>query len=515
MTEVIRTIESLFNKYRDDSLLERIKTYSQWTIPSVFPHTMHQPRVAGHNNTIEYDYQSTGALLVNRLATKLARTLFPANTSFFRIDVSDEVQQLLERQQIESIQEYENLACERLFYNASYAQLVQAMRLLVITGECLLHRVNDSIRTYSLLDYVTKRNNVGDVMEIIICEPKYFGELPVEIRAAYGDRPLDSEVKLYTRVLKRTMEGITSWLVTQEIEGKDIGTNAVYRDKLCPYIPITWNFVNGDNYGRGYVEDYACDFAKLSELSKELMVYEIEALRILHFVNPSAAVDIDTANKAPSGEYVHGDGSMIQPYEAGSYQKIQAIRADIEYIVSQLSTAFMYTGNTREGERVTAYEIRQNAEEAEQVLGGVYSQLSQHLHLPLAYLLLYEVRPDIINAIDAEEISLDIVTGIQALSRSSENQGLLIACSELNAILPVISQLGEAYNIGAIADKVFLSNGVALREIKYTPEQIQANAEARQQANQEAQMQAMTQMQPQQLSAQESAVSALQAAQSM
>ena len=172
----------------------------------------------------------------------------------------------------------------------------------------------------------------------------------------------------------------------------------------------------------------------------------------------------------------------------------------------------MYTGNMREGERVTAYEIRQNAEEAEQVLGGVYSQLSQSMHLPLAYLLLHEVKPNIMEAIDSQEIRLNILTGIQALSRSSENQGLVIACSELNAIIPTIAQLGKRFNIDAIADKVFASNNVNIKDITYTEEQLQANARAEQEAMAQQQAQ-MTQGMPQQLAGQESAIQAVQQAQ--
>lgn len=509
--EITYSLKALYNQYRDTSLLSRIEDYAFWTIPSVFPKGDQDFRQQ-QNRAIEYDYQAVGAMLVNRLATKLARTLFPANQSFFRIDVSDDLKQLFEQTKLDSVIEYENQACEQLYMNASYAQLVQAMRLLVITGECLLYRYNNALRVFSLKDYVLKRNNVGEVMDIVICEHKYREELTPDQRVKLQITESQTRVKLYTRVKRKEVYGIVSWHVTQEINGIDIGTNTVYRDKLCPFIPVAWNLVNGDSYGRGYVEDYAADFAKLSDMSRELMSYEMESLRLLHMVSPQGAVDIESAANAPNGEFIQGDPSMIKPYEAGSYQKIAEIRNDLEAIEQRLNIAFMYTGNMREGERVTAYEIRQNAEEAEQVLGGVYSQLSQSMHLPLAYLLLYEVKPNIMEAIDSQEIKLNILTGIQALSRSSENQGLVIACSELNAIIPTIAQLGKRFNIDAIADKVFASNNVNIKDITYTEEQLQANARAEQEAMAQQQAQ-MTQGMPQQLAGQESAIQAVQQAQ--
>jgi hypothetical protein len=516
--ELSYRLSALFTKYQDTGLLDRVEQYALWTIPSIFPQGDESFYNSNTNRTIEYDYQSVGALIVNRLATKLARTLFPANTSFFRIDVTNpDLKALFERKKVKSIIEYENSACERLFYNASYAQLVQAMRLLIITGECLLYRVADSMRVYSLKNYAVKRNNVGEVLDLIILEHKFYEELDEETKAALGDYRSNAPLKLYTRVQRLLKNGVKSWRVTQELQGIELPTNMVYRDKLCPYIPVTWNFVNGDSYGRGYVEDYAADFSKLSDLSRELMAYEMESLRLIHMVNPQGGVDIDSASNAPNGEFVHGDPNMIQPYEGGSFQKIQVIKTDLNDIEQRLNVAFMYMGNQRDGERITAYEIRQNAEEAEQVLGGVYSQLAESMHLPLAYLLLYEVRKDIILAIDAADIRLNILTGIQALSRSTENQGLVIAASEINTIAPVVAQfMGKRFNMDKIVDKILLSNGVNVEEITYTEQElaIQAQRENEAMNAQAAAMQNQMQL-GQQVQTQDRAVEALTSAQQM
>ena len=102
----------------------------------------------------------------------------------------------------------------------------------------------------------------------------------------------------------------------------------------------------------------------------------------------------------------------------------------------------------------------QNATEAEQVLGGVYSQLSQNMHMPLAYLLLHEVQPTVINAVERGEFKLDILTGLQALSRSSENQSLLVAASEINAIVPIMAQLSKRFNPDKLIDSNLRANGV-------------------------------------------------------
>lgn len=491
--ELTYSIKTLFDKYRDDNLLSKLENYALWTIPSVFPREESLNNY--QNKSIEYDCQSIGAGLVNRLATKLASTLFPANTSFFRLEVNEEIKALFDERQIENIIEYENKACKRLFDKASYAQLVQAMRLLIVTGEVLLYRVDSSIRIYSLRDYTLKRNHLGDVLDIVICEHKYWTELPDNVRNIVGAKPSDDKVKIYTRVQRQEKHGHTSWKVTQEINGRDIGTDVVYPDKLCPYIPVTWNFVNGDNYGRGYVEDYAADLYKLSRMSEALADYQFESLRVLYLVNPQGQFDTEAAENAAAGEFIHGDASMVAAFEAGDANKIQQIMLSLGEIEQRLNVAFMYTGNTREAERVTAYEISQNAQEAENVLGGVYSQLSQNMHLPLAYLLLNEENEFIIHDINRQNLSLSILTGLQALSRSSESQALTIASSALNAIIPAFTGLGLSakWNIDAIAEMVLNSHGVNVSALQYTEEEMQQIQEAQQAQQQQEQMQAQMQ----------------------
>lgn len=490
------SLVALYKRLEDSQLLERLECYSLWTIPSVFPSATNIKE--NGNALIEHDYQSTGALLVNRLATKLARTLFPVGTSFFRIDITDEAKEKIRAQLNQSADELsfvrlEKEACDRLFLNASYAQLIQLLVLLIITGECLMVRMDDKIQIKSLRNYVLERNHTGDVQRIILKECKRYYELSPELQALVGEQKDDARLDLYTQVLKDVdaKTGIVRWEVTQEIQGKPLTGKRVYRDKLCPYIPVTWSYMNGDSYGRGYVEQYAGDFAKMSELSEALTRYELEALRVIHVYNPAGQFDIDSAEHANTGDWVMGQKDSVQPYEFGEYQKIQTIRNDLNELKQSLSVAFMYAGNVREGERVTAYEIQQNAQEAEQVLGGVYSYLSMGLHLPLAYILLNEISPIIMTAFDRADIKLNILTGLIALSRASENQSLIIAANEIATVVQVFSQVSKKYDIDKIVDGILLSNGIDPKSIQKTQQQLEAEASQEEQAFQAQQAQMM------------------------
>ena len=230
------TYESLYRKYTDDSLKRKLEYYALWTIPSTFP--KNETSVPNGNADIEHDYQSVGAMLVNRLATKLAGSLFPANASFFRIDANAELKEQLEKAATQSLIELENTACRRLLYNASYAQLVQALRLLIITGDVMLKRYDNRIRVFSLKNYVVRRNNVGEDQDIIFRECLDFGELPQNIKSRlnqHGKREEDEKVTLYTRVKKITenVHGVklVKWEETQEVEGLPVDFKATYTEK--------------------------------------------------------------------------------------------------------------------------------------------------------------------------------------------------------------------------------------------------------------------------------------------
>ena len=134
--------------------------------------------------------------------------------------------------------------------------------------------------------------------------------------------------------------------------------------------------------GRGYVEEYAGDFTKLSLMSEQLGLYELESLQLLNVVDEAAGGVIDDYQEADIGDYVPGKVNAVTAYERGDYNKMVAVRNGLNEIAMRLSQAFMYTGNQRDAERVTAEEIRTIAQEAENLLGGTYSILAETLQAP-------------------------------------------------------------------------------------------------------------------------------------
>lgn len=484
-----KTHQTLFEEYRDLRLLNKFEQYSKWTVASVFPHSMKIDDLQG-NDVIERDFQSMGAVLVNNLTAKLCKLLFPVGLSFFKLKDTKELKQFLgslgERKR--TLTEIENTCSERILMNAGYAQLHQLIKTLIVTGNALVVRKGSKLVVYTPRNYSLLRDADGTVLDMVLCEQISYDRVPVDIKAfinAQGKEPRDT-VDLYTRVRRIKEDG--RYRVSQQIEGHQVGDEVIFAQNLCPYIPVAWSIVNGDSYGHGLVEDLAGDFAKLSCLSEALAKYEIDACRVVNLVKSGSGGDIDALAEAEIGEWVQADPDAVGKTDAGDADMIKNLLVDLEQIIGRLSIAFMYTSNVRDAERVTAEEIKQKVAEADQALGGVYSQLSEALHKPIAYLLLAEEDIKIEAAIKANKIKFEILTGTAALGRGNDTERLLNSIQILGVIIPAMSQLSKRFNTEGVIDMILTNNGVTLDKVMKSDEQLEQEAQEAQ-----AQMQAMQQ----------------------
>lgn len=469
--------EALFNKYRDDSAILRMEKYALWSLPTLFA----DPDLrSGKQQPVERDYQSVGAILTNSLASKLSQLLFPSNQSFFRLSskvntaVMANSLSVPESALSSAMAQLENEAYPRMFLRSSYAQVVQAMKLLIVTGNALMYRDSDrtNIHTYSLRNFSLLRDGTGKVLDIVLCERTTVSQVPAEAKAHFSGRQEYDCLKLYTRI-KREKGTVTDiFVVTQQIEDFNLSTREEYPEAVNPYIPVAWNLVSNENYGRGLVEDYAGDFAKLSELSEALALYEIEACRVLNMAKPGSGADIDSMADAESGQWVSGDPTAVGAYEGGNAQKIEVMLADLASVFQRLAPAFMYGGNTRDAERVTAEEIRQQAEEANTTFGGTYSSLADSMHIPLAHILCNEVNPQFVQEVVRGGLTLTVLTGVAALGRSSDVNKLLQVAQVLGTVLPILAQASQRMDPDRIINKVFEGFGLDVNEYSFTEDEL-------------------------------------------
>lgn len=481
--------EHLYTKYRDDLVIKKSEEYAMITLASIFPDVLINEN--GERTVIEKDYQSLGATLVDTLANKLATTLFPINQPFFRLTSSDGITEVLAQQGIKRsdvsqfLSKLENSSYKRLWRNSSYSQLVYAIKNLIITGNCLVYRDTDESKThvYTLRQYTIKRDGSGKVRDIVLKEIISKDDVPEDLHGVlHINENTTKNFSLFTRIKRESRDSTDVMVVSQQIEGYEIpDAESEYPISICPYIPVTWNLITGENYGRGRVEDYIADLIAYSELSRAATEYDMEMAKMVNIVSPTSQTDVDELDGSESGDYVTGIIGDIQTLEKGSYQKSLQLRNNLATIAQRLQVAFMYSANTRDAERVTALEIQANIREADTALGGAYSTLSDTMQVPLANVILFEENPSYVQGLIDNEISIDILTGNAALGRSTDVNNLLQATASL-AQAATLTQLDNTVNIQKIADMFFSAYGVDIADLRYTEEELRSKEQAAQQA---------------------------------
>lgn len=481
---------ALFHKFRDETVISRNEQYAKWTLPYLMADIA---EVSGTGRVIvERDYQEIGALLLNNLAAKLVKLLFPTQFPFFKASASKQFKEFAARKGISELElrgmfsRMEVAANARLFTNSGYASLILALKHLIATGNVLLYRDSESgtVTAYGLQQFAIRRDGTGLMLDCVLREYTTVEALPqnlqddlkVHSKSKYS-RP-ECQVEKYTRIQRKThRDGTVGYEVSQQVDCIDVGAPSWYPARLCPWMAPTWVLIPGEHYGRGMVEDYAGGFAKLSGMSEAEALYAVEMMRVVHLVGAGSGGDVDDLAQAESGEWVRGDPNNISAHEAGDAQKLVAADASIDKTIARLAKAFMYTAVSRDAERVTAYELQRDAQEAEYTLGGAYSTLSGGMQFPLAHILLTEVNDLALQGIAIGQLWPDITAGIPALGRAADVQNVLMAAQEIAAVAP-IAQLDPRINPQKLVDLILSGRSVDPDTLFYSPEEYKLKQEA-------------------------------------
>lgn len=483
---------TLFDQYIDAVVINKAQQYSRWTIPSLTA----KSTLGANAQTLEGDYQSEGATLVNSLASKFTTLLFPTTHAFMGFDLNKELLEQLgadPKELDESLATTVLKASQRIFHGKSYHQLNMALKHLIVTGNVCVKRDEEraSITAYGIERYVTKRDGDGRVIDAIIKEQVYYNALPEDIKAKvdtkrliYGtqtNKPLD----MYTRIKRldiKSYNDIPMFETSVQIDGVDLGSEfeGLYTEHRLPYIFATWNLVSGENYGRSHIEDYAGGLAKISALSESLALYGVESLHVTNLVGSASAGSIEDLANADMGEFVRADPNEVLAYETGSTQKIQYIRAEIQAEFTTLAPAFLYRANVRSGDRITAFEIQQQINEVESAMGGAYASIAESLQLPLSYILLYEQDPEIMTLMSEGLGTVQIVTGVNALGKSTKINNLIQAMQEGQALVGIAMQIDKRLDTNAIMDEVYKAHAIDVAWIKKSDEVLKQEAQAMQ-----------------------------------
>lgn len=187
------------------------------------------------------------------------------------------------------------------------------------------------------------------------------------------------------------------------------------------------------------MEEYLGDIKSLEGLSQAIVEGSAASAKVLFLVNPNGVTSSSELAEAPNGEFVDGVASDVQALQLQKSGDFRVALETINTITERLEFAFMLNSAIqRNGERVTAEEIRYMAGELEAALGGVYSILSQEFQLPLVNRIMFSMqRRKKLPELPKGTVSPTIVTGMEALGRGND-------LTKLDQFISTIMQIPDA-----------------------------------------------------------------------
>ncbi|MBY4725711.1 MULTISPECIES: portal protein [Burkholderia] len=491
MSDAESSLRGRYEKLSGDryAYLERGRDCAKLTIPTLLP-----PEGATSATRFRTPYQSLGARGVNNLAAKLLLALLPPNSPFFRLVIDDVMLVKLTgregmRAQVENaLSSMERSVMTNIETSGLRTSAFEGLKLLLVTGNVLFFLAPEGgMKVFRLDRYVVKRDPMGNVLEILTKENVSPMELPDNIRAAVmanksNDDNCDT-VEVYT-CIKRTE---TNWKVWQEANGIDLPeSHGSYPLGKSPWIPLRFIAVDGEDYGRGFVEEYLGDLQSLNALRKAIVQGSAAAAKVLFLVKPNSTTKLRVLTESESGAVKEGNAEDVTVLQMQKQADFAVAKQTCDTITGELSFAFLLnTAIQRAGERVTAEEIRYMANELESSLGGVYSTLSQEFQLPLVQRVMFQMeRQGKLPALPQGTVKPAITTGIEAIGRGNDLTKLQQFMTSLESLGP---QVAPTYvNMGDLIKRTGASLGIDMNGLIKTDEQIAA-------AEQQAQMQNMLQ----------------------
>lgn len=476
----------------------RAEDSSLLTIPSLIPQYVSRDG----SMDLPKPRQSLGAMGVNSLANKIMMALFPATQSFFRYEVDPQYREEIASEEDQSkvekaLKEREDAIHLEIIRRTIRAPMTESIKHNIVGGNVLYYFGRDRFQYFPLKRHVVERDADSDDWKHIVTKEVVsllslsddLQTLAKESNAQHHEQrnvttgSSETDVDIYTKVWRDDKN--VYW--QQEFSSGAVlpGTKSQAPKDLNPWQPVPWTLVEGENYGRGHVEDAIGDLINFERLTQAAVELAVGSARLVGLVAPNGQTMPEDINNAKNGEFVpglEGDISFLQVNKQGDARISEAILQRLE---ERLNAHFLIS-EVRDAERVTAEEVRMIQRELNSNLSGQFANLAQRIQLPLVRTIEAELErrgdlPKIPKAVK-QHITPVVVTGVEALGRAADLERLQVAISAVQQMVGP-EQAAQYLNIGAIFEYALTNAGADVPGAVKTDEQLaQEQAAAQQQA---------------------------------
>lgn len=424
--------ESAYARYSTerDMFTRRAEYNALLTVPSLFPEAEKKS-----GNDLQTPHQSVGSRGVNTMSSALLMALLPPNGPFFRLPVDDAVRMMVSEglevspAQIDEVMAgYELDIHQEIISSGFRTTTAQVLDQMLVAGNVMVNIPDKGrSRVFRLSNYVVSRDPHGQPLRAVVKEMVSLEVLREDedmvAHLAEAGKPIDSfdktvtAVPVYTDI--RWADGQQE--VYQELCGKEVeGTRGTYPADAPAWLPLRFDALDGEDYGRGYVDRFYGDLKTVDGLARSLDEFAAAASKVLFMVKPNALSSVKDLAEKRSGDFVIGEEGDVTCLQMDKFADFRVVKEQHDSLIMRLNYAFLITdGMVRQAERVTAEEVRMISQNAQRALSAAYSLLSEEYQKPI--LMRYIDRMgDKLEALPLEYIHPQIIAGHDALGREDE-----------------------------------------------------------------------------------------------
>jgi hypothetical protein len=450
-------------------------------------------------------WQSMGAKGVNVMASKLMLSLFPVNATFFKLQINDGKLSLdpslsaAVKSEIDlSLSKMERVVMQSIAESQDRVILHQAMKHLIVTGNALVYMGSKGVKLYPLDRFVVVRDGEGNPTEVVTVESIDRQFLPEEFQTEQAKNVNDvadntsapsvdvtvgeNEVAVYTWA--KLKDG--QWRWRQEAEGKIIPDSLGKAPKnTTPWLPLRFNVVDGEDYGRGRIEEYLGDLKSLEGLMQAMVEGSAAAAKVVFLVSPAATVKPSTLAKAGNGAIIQGRAEDVTAVQVSKQADFSSAYQMIQSLTQRLSEAFLIL-TVRQSERTTAEEIRATQQELNEQLGGIYGNLTVELVRPYLQRKLFTLqRSKELPQLPKGIVYPTIIAGLEGIGRGQDRESLMMFLQTISQALGP-EAMAQYIDPEEAVKRLAAAQGIDTLKLVKT-------ADMRQQEQQKAQQMQMTQ----------------------
>lgn len=479
------------------AVIDMARLMAELTLPSLFP-----PEGYSTGDDIPGNNQSIGAHCVNTLASVLLYMWFPPNQPIAKFKaleymIQPQVDQdpdLWARVEL-ALAQLEISHRQRLQTTAVSLVANEYLKYLIVGGNALWKQLKLAQPTAHRPDcYVVKRNKLGSPLLIIHkervslmgMEPDHRDFVLAHLAPDHfkDQQEWEKEVDIYSvQQFDVEDDGDPVWHYWEEFDGHALPDTVVTTDADTPPMHAGWLIpVFGQDWGQGYCEQYRGDLYTVEAHASSVNDGASLAALALLFNRPGSQTSIKQVREAKNLSVLSGDAADLTVFRSDKTADLNFVVNNLETVARRLSSAFLLQASIqRNGERVTAEEIRRLGQDIDKGTGGLYTQIAHSNQRPIIMrcIRLNEDENPKLPPLPKGLVDVQVITGMDALGDSTEYDATVDVVGTLTKLFPQEAQ--KRINVGNLGKRLAAFRGVKPDGLFFTDEQVTASDQAAQQ----------------------------------